>query len=179
MAANWTPLPDNDKPSPTKVALSKAVTIVVGLALWMVASWAVSHTVGRARSHLASKNWPTVTGDVQYNYVARRGLGLFKSIRYEYEVDGEEFSDEKMRLGQRFEVRDIPWQPDRATRQTVEVHYNPDDHSVSALEAGFNLLPALPPILAAICFAAGWPFLLGTDLPIRLWRKLRGLPETW
>lgn len=179
MPTNWTPLPDNDKPSPTRVALSKAITISVGLAFWMVSSWAVTHTVSRARLHLASKNWPTVTGDVQYNYVSGRLLGLFKSIRYEYEVDGEEFSDEKMRLGQSFEVRDTPWRPGRSAGQTVEVHYDPDDHSVSALDAGFNLLPCLPPLLAAICFGLGWPFLFGTDLPIKLWRKLRGQPETW
>ena len=127
----------------------------------------------------ASTNWPTVEGVIKSAQIgdtgrpAREGdsRSYHPEIRYEYLVDGETFTSE--RISFRLEGIQSHARPEIAEivasyrpGSKVTVHYNPEDPSVSCLETGMNVGGLV--LIGMVCMAIGLLVVLsGTVAAIR------------
>jgi hypothetical protein len=114
-----------------------------------------------------SNNWPTVTGVVTEASAsplagAQAGPGWRIRIAYEYQVEGQSFTGDRLRfsrrLGGRTRVQAEQALVSYVPGNPIEVHYDPDDPARSVVTAGpdrrawFGLFVGLGMVAIAITF---------------------------
>jgi hypothetical protein len=112
--------------------------IGLGIAIW---GWSV---LSNAR---ASLSWPTTEGRVVFSEVdhstdSEGGDSYSADIVYRYEVDDQEYENDRVRFGENSSSNRGPAE-DLVERypvgRNVDVHYEPDDPDNSVLEPGVTL----------------------------------------
>jgi len=139
-------------------------SIVVGIILLLFGIGILSSICHDLYLSQFAKTWPTVDGRIVHSAIKRGGGAKKKSrkytpvIRYEYEVNGQRFTNDKLAFG--LTTGSKGWAEQRVRNypkgKAVDVHHHPVKHGTAVIETNtvFNPLGLLAsPFLAWLGFA--------------------------
>jgi hypothetical protein len=132
---------------------SAGASIVFGIILLLSGIGILGGTCRNLYYSQAAKSWPTADGRIVSSVISRGGTSRKKMrkytpvIRYEYEVEGNRFTNDRLAFG--LSIGSKGWAEQKVKEyprgQAVEVRHHPNKHGTAVLEtsASFNLLGLL------------------------------------
>jgi hypothetical protein len=105
----------------------------------LIAAWLAFRGVSNLCNGLASASWPEAEGRIVRSSLVGTPDGSHVEIRYQYSVEGTQYSSDKIAFGQAWTSSSKAEMVERYAKGTPAlVRYRPSDPHVAVLETGFR-----------------------------------------